>query len=255
VPERAAEVLTSADAAFSSVPEWAAARLLLSRDATPADCEQGRAQLVTLTPPRRSEAQEACQVAPKPDGDVVPRETAYDADLRLERAFFAPREQLDALLDRSPSSLGVRLRLLDATPPNRRTVDRALELMGPLTEYDLRALDLVSRVAAVPSREVLERQCELDAATCGALVEYLRDHDRPEVITVLERWRTHPETRVIFSVFARQLSDFYFAEGRKADAAALAKEVGDTWAGPGLELQGVFYERIGDYERPRRRSS
>ncbi len=251
--EHAEALVRSADAAFANEPQWPAARLLFEREPSNEDCERGVKALNTLTPRARERAAIACRTAKPVHEPLTPRNTAYDADERLSTNF--PRDnpaELERLSELAPSSYGARAQRLALVPRNRLSTDKALDIMGPLIAYDLRAIEFIEALQLQPSRELLEASCELESNNCAAVVNYLRDRDLPEVIGVLERWRQRPLSRVAFSQLSRPLLDFYFEEGRLADAAALASEVGGTKSGNGLEIEAVYFERMGKYREAER---
>lgn len=247
-PEQADQALAHAKQVLADDPLWPRARFLIAARALgQADCRNPMADRGEL--PFRLRARDSELCGRTPPGLDVPRGTVYDADFRfsiMPRQMPSPSRR-DDWLALVPSAFGPRLLELQATSRPQLTADRASEVMGPLMSYDRRAANTVGRLSPRPTKALLEAACEAESSRCGDLVLFLRSNNQPEYLDVLERWRRDPASRVAFSNFARPLLDKYFEEKRLEEAEALANEVAATGSGRGLEIRGVYLERIGRY--------
>lgn len=247
LPKNAARVRDAADREFGEDPLWAAASVLLRKQPPASVCARAKKGLDALTPSVRQVVSMRCGGRAF-DADALaaltPRNTVYNADNRLQWLRVKASPTWATL---SPHSYPVRAAQVRALKQQDLEAAQVLAMLGPLADYDLRALHSALTLSAAPSREVLEKRCELDADTCDDLVNHLRE-EKLEFIDVLERWRRDPRTRVAFSELSRPLLDAYFEQQRLDDAALLAQEVEDVGSSRGLEVAAVFAERMGRYD-------
>ncbi|MFT3713921.1 MAG: hypothetical protein QM817_40185 [Archangium sp.] len=251
LPDEAERIRVAADEEFKNEPLWGAAWLLRDRGPKPRrsaeQCAAARAVWTMVNPRVQMLVREAC--GEPLDPLETPRGTAYDADSRFTALWLAKPSvtRREAWLALAPFAFGPRLLELRSIPRERLTTDRALDVMGPLVKYDVRAMEAVGARVERPGRELLEAQCEAQRANCGDLVLFLRANRLPEYVNVLERWRSDPGSRVAFSNFARPLLDFYFEQKRLDDARALVDEVYETRSGAGFKLKAIYLERTGKF--------
>lgn len=250
LPDQANTSFLRAKKALSGDPLWPLGNVLFAgRMPEMPDCSAG--SIPPSDVPFRLRALRATLCRSPPPALDVPRGTVFDGDFRfsIEPQQKASPAQRDGWLALAPSSFGPRLLEWRGTPRERLTVERGLEVMGPLMAYDRRAVKAVGTQVSQPTREVLEALCEVEPSECGQLVAFLEMNHLPGVIDVLERWRGNAGSQVAFSNNAGALLDQYFQDKRLADAEALAKQVGATGSHSGLRLEAEYHERVGHYAR------
>jgi tetratricopeptide (TPR) repeat protein len=127
------------------------------------------------------------------------------------------------------------------------------KVLGPLVEYDLRAMRAVAEhyKATTPTEyeKAFEPIVALDPNAYFDLGWYFVYRGlEPQALHAFEAGYAHAPDRVGVSHNLRWLTDYYFDHGRKDEALKIAREMADVYSYDGLFLMGRLQERSGRYD-------
>jgi hypothetical protein len=133
--------------------------------------------------------------------------------------------------------------------PTAAAIQRAF---GPLLEYDIAAPIKLIDLMDMPAAEhiaVAKKLCEFAPDECNRLAMLLvRDGQPVEAAATYEKWMASTRDDVGVSNHVGWLTRYYFANGKRARAAEIAKAAADTGSGAGMETLADLLDAQGSYD-------
>ncbi|WP_157837278.1 tetratricopeptide repeat protein [Geminisphaera colitermitum] len=179
--------------------------------------------------------------------DPQPTYAYYALDHRRDQAAV-----LDSLLERAPYDIGIVRRVLYFRFKDKVPAEAAEELYAPVLAYDANASERLAKMSAgTPGSQLvwLEKAAQIDPHNLYKLADYwVEQGDAAKAEeTYLKAFAVNPGS-VQAANHSLWMVNRFEDTGRPAQAAALAKQAGQTWSHRGLFAQGWLLERRGNYK-------
>lgn len=174
--------------------------------------------------------------------------TAYAAGLRLSGMAVDGRE-IDQLAAVAPSEFFTAKLMLTKRYSNRYTFDQAEQVLGPLLDYDVPAIDL----ARLASGLTFDQQVQLASKSAAInpdgyfdLARLYLDHgEEDKAAEAYQHWFDNALDRVEVSNGIEWLVDYYYDHGQQERAIAIATEAAEVYSSRGLQTMMNLQERMG----------
>jgi tetratricopeptide (TPR) repeat protein len=182
------------------------------------------------------------------------RGTAFDIDRRVKAApadgAYGPL-QLEELLKPAPFERSLVQAYLRLKYGNKPTLEQFDAASGLLVSYDRQLMRARANLATSNPAEYLRLArplCDLNATECLALGDYLADHEMNEAAALAyQRAVDSARDRLAVSLDSDWLVNYYFDEGNKEKAVAVARLAAAVYSLGGLQIMGRVLERQGKY--------
>lgn len=186
--------------------------------------------------------------------EAVLRTTVFDANLRriLFRRKVGDANIIEAFRSIAPRERTVVLSAVDRLKDRKGEVDDMLEELGDMASYDIVALGMIGSTAIDRLEDptpLLELMCEADANDCFDLGwSLVRAGRTDEAVVVFENAVRDAPDRINTCNNCAWLVNYYFDQGREADALELAEMVAGVYCSVGLTTLAELLERMDRFD-------
>jgi hypothetical protein len=156
---------------------------------------------------------------------------------------------VDRLFTHAPWSLGVIQKRTALRCKGACTEAQLLELYGPLADYVTAFGVDIAYAAGDNAAARLRTLCDMDGELCFNLADWFVSRDRfPEAAATYEEYIRRAEDQVHVSNRVTWLAQYYFEQGRIADALRVAQNANRVGSRAGMQVLARHYELTGDNE-------